>query len=421
MDARLIAFSIPFFFLLIGVEHLALRKHPDRRYRLADSISSLSCGVGQQVTGVFVHLAFPLVPYVFLHTHYRVATLSPSPLTWLLLVLGVDLGYWTYHWASHRVGFLWAMHAVHHQSEEYNLSTALRQSWLTAVVSWVFYTPMALLGFPPAMFVTVYTLDIVYQFWIHTRAVRTLGPLEWLFNTPSHHRVHHGIDPRYIDKNYAGIFIIWDRLFRTFEREDGEPVYGIVKPLASWNPFWANFGPWVELWQRSRASRRLGDKLYAWVAPPAWRPAELGGPVIVPEVSRAAQNKYATSSPRAVNAYILAGFALVSGATTALLLRSQSLSWAENAAIAGLVLVSLAVWAGLEERKAWAVPLELAKLAGGAALGAWFLRDQPFGALGTAAACGLAVALGAWVIRCGRENAREKPAPDPGSARPAAA
>ncbi|MEZ4293899.1 MAG: sterol desaturase family protein [Polyangiaceae bacterium] len=296
MDARIIAISIPFFFLLIGIEFAVVRTKPDLRYRLHDSISSLSCGVGQQMLGAFLHLVFPLVPYLFLFSKFRVTTLSPSLLTWALLFLGVDLGYWAYHWASHRVNFLWAMHVVHHQSEEYNLTTALRQSWFTAAISWVFYMPMAILGFPAEMFVVVYTLDIVYQFWIHTRTVGKLGPLEWIMNTPSHHRVHHGIDPKYIDKNYAGIFIIWDRLFGTFTKEDTEPVYGIVGPLSSWNPFWANTQPFVKLWQMSRATSRLRDKLWVWFAPPEWRPRDLGGPVTIPEVSRA-QVRYATPAP----------------------------------------------------------------------------------------------------------------------------
>lgn len=400
MDARLVSISVPFFFLLIGLEMLVLRKNPDKRYRLHDSISSLSNGVGQQVIEAFLHV-IPVAAYAYTFEHARVTTLPETPLVWVLLVLAVDLGYWTYHWASHRVNFLWATHAVHHQSEEYNLSTALRQSWFTAALSWVFYQPLAVLGFPPSMFLVAYTCMILYQFWIHTRAVGTLGPLEWILNTPSHHRVHHGTDPRYIDKNYAGIFIVWDRLFRTFAKETTEPVYGVVTPLASWNPFWANAEPWVKLWQASRSMKRWHHKLYIWIAPPEWRPAEMGGNLTCPEVSRATQRRYDTPAPRIVNAYVVVGFALASAATTALMRVSPSLSALENAAIIALVLASLAVWSGLEERKSWAVPLELAKLAGAALLGAWFLRDRPERALGIAGCVVVAVALGAWVVRCG--------------------
>jgi sterol desaturase/sphingolipid hydroxylase (fatty acid hydroxylase superfamily) len=399
MDAHLTALAIPLFFLLIGVELLVLRAHPDRRYRLHDSISSLSCGVGQQVLGGFLMLV-PLAGYDWVYQNLRVATMPRTPLSWALLALGVDLGYWTYHWASHRVNFLWATHAVHHQSEELNLTTGLRQSFFYLLFAWLFYTPLAALGFPLEMYVTVYTVEILFGFWIHTRAVARLGPLEWIINTPSHHRVHHGVDPKYIDKNYAGVFIFWDRLFGTFRREDTEPVFGVVAPLASWNPLWANLEPWVKLWRLSRAMRRWRDKLYIWIAPPEWRPVELGGPVRIPEITRATQHKYDTPAPRIVNAYIAVGFALAAGTTTALLEASKHLPLTANLAVVGLTLASLAVWSGLAERKAWAVPLELGKLLGAVALGAWLLRDHPQRTAGIAAITAAAVLLGVLVLLC---------------------
>ena len=401
MDPRLVSLSIPVFFVLMALEYIVLRKDPDRRYRLHDAISSLSNGVGQQMLGAFLHV-LSVGAYAFTYERLRVATIPENALTWALLVLGVDLMYWTYHWASHRVNFLWATHAVHHQSEEYNLSTALRQSWFTGVYSWIFYQPLALLGFDPKMFIVVYTLDILYQFWIHTRAVGTLGPLEWILNTPSHHRVHHGIDPKYIDKNYAGIFIVWDRLFRTFEKESTEPVYGVVKPLSSWNPFWANVEPWAKLWEMSRRTKRLRDKLFVWIAPPEWAPADLGGVAKIPEVSRATQIRYDTPAPRVVNIYIVVGFLMASAATDVLLRFQKSLSPIETAAFVALVLASLAVWAGLEERKAWAVPLELVKLTGAVGLAAWLVRDLPQQMIIMPCALVAALVLGAWVIRCGR-------------------
>jgi len=147
---------------------------------------------------------------------------------------------------------------------------ALRQSWFGPLFSWVFYVPLAIAGFPPVMFLITHTLNTLYQFFIHTRLVGRLGPLEHFMNTPSHHRVHHGINPQYIDKNYAGVFIIWDRLLGTFEPEGVEPVYGLVKPLGSFSPLWANVHRWVEIASLSRQSRRLRDKLWAWLAPPGW-------------------------------------------------------------------------------------------------------------------------------------------------------
>jgi alkylglycerol monooxygenase len=403
MDARLTAIAIPFFFLLIGVELVALRKDPDKRYRLHDAIASLSCGVGQQVLGAFLML-IPVGAYTLVYSHFRLTTLPATPVTWIVLFLGVDLAYWTWHWASHRVNFLWALHSIHHQSEELNLTTALRQPWFYLLASWVFYAPLALAGFSPEMFVTTYTLEILYGFWVHTRAVGRLGPLEWILNTPSHHRVHHGVNPEYIDRNHAGVLILWDKLFGTFAREEADPVYGTVEPLASWNPAWANIEPWFKLWKLSRSCRRLRDKVYAWVAPPEWRPAEQGGRVIVPQVSRATQRRYATPAPRLVNAYVLVGFVLAAATATLSLEVSRKLAWFENGSIIVLVLASLAVWSGLEERRSWAVPLELGKLAGAVALAAWLLRDHALRLPGIAVAAALACALGVWVVLCGRVN-----------------
>ena len=184
--------------------------------------------------------------------------------------------YWFHRW-SHEVNAGWAAHIVHHQSEEMNLAVALRQSVFQGALSWVFYLPLALVGFPPAMFLTVSALNTLYQFWIHTRAIGKLGPLEWVLNTPSHHRVHHGRNPKYIDRNHAGSLIVWDRMFGTFQEEEEEPVYGITRPLASWNPVWANFHYWAELWRTARRATRLQDRFRIFWKPPGWRPEELGG------------------------------------------------------------------------------------------------------------------------------------------------
>ena len=399
MNARYIAFAIPFFLVLIGIELVVNRRQGDLRYRFHDAVASMGCGVGQQIIGL-LFLAVPVGGYALVYEHLRVATLSPSsPFAWVVLLFGVDLGYYLYHRASHRVSFFWATHVVHHQSEEYNLSTALRQSWFTSLTSWIFYLPLAVAGFPTAMFVAMSTINTLYQFWIHTRAVGRLGWLEHVFNTPSHHRVHHGVDPRYIDKNYAGIFIFWDRLFRTFTPEEREPVYGTVKPLESYNPVWANVEHFVELARRARATRRLRDKLLVWIMPPEWRPADLGGPVTVPEVNRATQRKYEVSAPRGLDLYGAVSFAVAVAATTALLWAAGGLPFAELSWAVAVVVVGLGTWGGLLEAKAWAVPLEWARLSAGAALVAWLARGTPYFAPVAAAGAVAALGMSLWVGR----------------------
>ena len=399
MDSHAIAFSVPVFFLMIAVELLLVRRRPELRYRLHDSINSLSCGVGQQALALFF-VAVEVGAYTLVWDRFRLTTIATSsPLAWLVLLFAVDLGYYAYHLASHRVNFFWAMHVVHHQSEEYNLTTALRQSWFTALTSWVFYVPLAVAGFPPSMFVAMHTFNTLYQFWIHTRLVGKLGPLEWVLNTPSHHRVHHGINPAYIDKNYAGVFIIWDRLFGTFAPETTEPVYGTVKPLASWNPLWANVEPWLKIMAVARDARRLRDKLWIWFAPPEWLPEELGGIQSIPEASRAAQRKYDAKAPRGVDGYAMVGFALVSAASSALMMKGQSLDAPSKALVVGAVLTALVGWGGLFERRAWAVPFEWARLGLTVALGAWLARGSAGFAGIVAAAAVAAIGLSIWVGR----------------------
>lgn len=372
MDEKYVALAIPFFFLLIGVEIVALRLRGIRgAYRFSDSITNLSCGVGQQALEPFFK-GVALWPYAWIWSHARLWSVSPqSPLAWVGVLLGVDLAYYVFHRACHRVGFLWAIHVVHHQSEEYNLSVALRQPWLQILVSPFFYLPLAIAGVPPVMLLGAITIDTLYQFWIHTRAIGRMGPLEWILNTPSHHRVHHGIDPEYLDKNYAGIFILWDRLFGTFEPERREPVYGTVKVTPSYNPVWVNACAWVDLAAASRRTRSFIDKVRVWLAPPEWRPADLGGRAQRRRADPDAHPRYDPRAPKLVQAYVGAGFMVVAAATTAYLWHESSAARPMLTATAAALVLSGAAYGALLERKAWAWRLEAVRLAASAALLLW--------------------------------------------------
>jgi sterol desaturase/sphingolipid hydroxylase (fatty acid hydroxylase superfamily) len=355
MEAKYIAAAIPLFFLLIGLELLLAR----RVYSFPDAINNLACGVGQQVIGV-LHHSVPVLLYGAIYERLRLFTVPAGSATgWIGALFGVDLCYYAFHRAAHRVNFLWAGHAAHHQSEEYNFSVALRQSWFVQFVGFAFYLPLALIGFPPVMYFSMVTVMTLYQFWIHTRLIGRLGPLEWVLNTPSHHRVHHGIDPEYLDRNYGGILIVWDRLFGTFRREAQEPVYGTVTPLSSWNPLWANIEVWKRIGRIARDARRRGDKLTVWFRPPEWRP---GGALPIPTVSRASQRKYATASSRRVDAWVAANFALVLFGLTVLLLHQKRLAPSAVWALALWILWSLSSMPGLFERRPWAVPMEVARM-----------------------------------------------------------
>ncbi len=332
-----IALSIPLFFLLIGLE-LAWSAWSGRKvYRFNDFIANLGCGIGSQVVGAFSKSVIFAV-YLAVYDHWRLFTLPTSALTWVITFLLVDLFYYWFHRLSHEVNFLWAAHIVHHQSEEYNLSVALRQSWWQGLFSFWFYVPVALLGVHPLVIVTVGAFVTLYQFWIHTKAVNKLGPFEWIFNTPSHHRVHHGSDPKYIDRNHAGTLIVWDKLFGTYQREEEEPVYGITTQLGTWDPVKANFHYWAELGALARRCTRWTDKLRVFLKPPGWRPAELGGFEGPRAKDRATFRKFDRSTSRAANIYAGLQFALLIGATSYFLFLQNTIAPWMQWCLAGLII-----------------------------------------------------------------------------------
>ncbi len=311
MNVDYIALSVPVFFLLIALELAwALWKKQDL-YSLPDAISNISCGIGQQLTGLFFK-SFLFWGYYQLYTHFRLWSIEPSVLSWVALFVGVDFCYYWFHRFSHEINAIWATHIVHHQSEEYNLTVALRQSWFQSFFSNLFYLPLALVGFDPTTTLTVIAFNTLYQFWIHTELIRKMPRwFEWLFNTPSHHRVHHGSNPEYIDKNHGGTLIVWDRLFGTFAAEREPVVYGITTPLRSWNPLWANVHYWRDLFRLAMLAPSFGEGFKVFWAPPGWRPQSLGGPEYPRPVSRGAFHKFRLPIQPALAVYLALQFALV--------------------------------------------------------------------------------------------------------------
>ncbi|NQX92877.1 MAG: sterol desaturase family protein, partial [Flavobacteriales bacterium] len=238
--------SIPIFFVLMGLEVAWDFVHKSRggegKYRLNDSFTNVSCGIIDQLTGIFAKvLTVGIYALVYEAFHLNFFDWSGSVLGWVLAFIAVDLAYYWSHRTSHQVNLFWVGHVIHHQSEEYNLSVALRQGAFQKMLMFWVYLPLAFIGITPELFAVSIGLNLLYQFWIHTEVVDTLGPLEWILNTPSHHRVHHGVQEQYLDKNYGAILIIWDRLFGSFEKEDERVIYGTTVPLRSFNPVYANF------------------------------------------------------------------------------------------------------------------------------------------------------------------------------------
>ncbi|MSP62837.1 MAG: fatty acid hydroxylase family protein [Myxococcales bacterium] len=357
-----IALAVPFFFLLMGVELLIARRRGRRLYRLADALNDLACGVTQQVSLVFT-TAILLGGYVFVYEHYRVVTFAPgSALPWLLAFFGVDFLYYWWHRLSHEVNFLWAAHIVHHQSEDFNLAVALRQAIGTSWTAWPFYIGLAALGVPPLVYVAIQSFNLLYQFWIHTELIGLTPRFDRVLNSPSLHRVHHAINPRYLDRNYGGTLTIWDRLFGTFEPEVEAPVYGITKPLASFNPMWAQVHYWLDLARTTSDAPHFADKLRVWWQRPAWRPAGLAPSPPPSDVTPASFLKYDPAPPRRLLAYVALQFVLALAVAVLLMVFGTGMPVATRVALAAFVLATLTTCGALLERRSWALPAELCRI-----------------------------------------------------------
>ena len=268
-----ILFAIPVFMAFVGLEAWLAWRRGLKVYRLHDALTSINIGAMSETIRALLKL---LSVAVYALVVERVGAFSwdlKSPWVWILAFFMYDFFYYWAHRSGHEVNLLWAAHVVHHSSEDYNLSTALRQTSTGAFFGWIFYLPMAVLGVPPLLFGIVALVDLLYQFWVHTEHVKKLGWFDRVFCSPSNHRVHHAINEGYLDRNYGGILVVWDQLFGTFTPEQETCVYGTRDPLNSWNPLWANTQGYVRLAQTSRQLSSWTDKLKVWFKPPGWLPA----------------------------------------------------------------------------------------------------------------------------------------------------
>ncbi|KAB2890823.1 MAG: sterol desaturase family protein [Kofleriaceae bacterium] len=270
----LIYVAIPVFLLTIAIERAWAKRHRNdpavKGYTRPDTLASLAMGVGNVIISAgtkVVAVALMVVLY-----EHRLFTLPTAWWTFVLLFFAEDLCYYAFHRASHEVRFFWAAHINHHSSEHYNLSTALRQSWTTPFTAPLFWLPLPLLGFAPWMVLLQQAISLLYQYWIHTEAIGKLGWFEKVFNTPSHHRVHHGANPRYLDRNHGGILIIWDKLFGTFEPEREKVSYGLTTNLTTYNPVHIAFHEWRAIGHDVRHARSPGDAFMYVFGPPGWSP-----------------------------------------------------------------------------------------------------------------------------------------------------
>lgn len=357
----LIVYSIPAFFILIAIELIIDKIKKTHLYRLNDMVSNINTGIVQQVTGVLLKL-FNIGVYIWIYDNYRITTIPLTWYSWILLLFGVDFFYYWFHRLSHEVSVLWGTHVVHHQSEEYNLSVALRQSATQVFGSFWFYLPLAFMGFDPIAFITVAQIQTLYQFWIHTRLIGKMPAwFEFILNTPSHHRVHHGVNLKYIDKNHGGTFIIFDRIFGTFQEEEEEVHYGVTSQLKSWNVAVANFDYYGWIVKQLTHVKNIKDFLLVLIKPPGWRPAYLGG-AIVPKEIDVNRKLYDVTTSKNTQIYIVIQFLLLLAFVSFFLFGISKFSLPQQCiAILFIVFTSINIGA-LFENKKWAKAAEIIRM-----------------------------------------------------------
>ncbi len=268
---NLIHYAIPFFVATVLLEIVLTVRVKTKDYEYKDALTSITMGLGNVFIGLFTKAMILGVFYFFYE--FRLFTIPFVWWAWILLLFAEDFVYYWFHRISHENRFFWASHVVHHSSKKYNLSTALRQTWSGSFVSFVFWIPLAILGFHPLMILVQMSVSLIYQYWIHTELIDKLPKwFEAIFNTPSHHRVHHATNPQYLDRNHAGIFIIWDRFFGTFEPEIEKPVYGLVKNINTYNPVKIAFLEWKNMFTDFfTAKTSILNRFKYFIKPPGWK------------------------------------------------------------------------------------------------------------------------------------------------------
>jgi sterol desaturase/sphingolipid hydroxylase (fatty acid hydroxylase superfamily) len=266
----IILFAIPFFILTIILELVVAAKN----YTTKDTIASISMGIGNVLLG-FLSKVIILASFFFIYNNFRFFTIPVVWWSFILIFFLDDFSYYWFHRISHECRLFWASHVVHHSSKHYNLSTALRQTWSGGFYTFIFWLWLPLLGFHPGMIVFQMAVSLLYQFWIHTETIKKLPfSLEYVLNTPSHHRVHHGSNPIYLDRNHGGILIIWDRLFNTFQEElDSEKMtYGLVVNIDTYNPVKIAFLEWISLFNDAFSSKMsFISRIKYLINPPGWK------------------------------------------------------------------------------------------------------------------------------------------------------
>lgn len=358
---NIILFAVPGFFLLIAAELIAEKVRKTDYYRVSDAITSLSIGVMSRMSGVLKSL-IPLTIYALVFEHLALFTFPQTWWAWIIAFVLYDFSYYWNHRFGHEVSLFWAAHVVHHSSEDYNLSTALRQT-SGNFFNFIFYIPLALIGIEPIMLLAVASVNLIYQFWVHTQHIPKLGVVENIMVTPSNHRVHHAQNQIYLDRNYGGVFIIWDRIFGSFqeELEHEKPIYGVRKALKSWNPFFANIQIYKQLIYDSVHTRKWSNKAKVWFGRTGWRPDDVALQYPTQKTDLKAFLAYDTSLSLVTKIYCVLQYILIAALGVFLMMNVSALAIGYQVAIAFLVVAASVNIAWLMENKQISIWIEWVK------------------------------------------------------------
>lgn len=358
MNPNYILIAIPFFLGSILIEFLWGRLKKTNFYNFEDTLTNINIGIGSQAFSTLLKLML-LGMYEFIYLNYAPFHFGNSVWSFLLCLIVYDfIFYWAHRW-GHEMNIFWGSHIVHHQSQEYNLSVALRQSWFHNALAFFLFLPLPLLGFDPLIFAGAAGFSTLYQYWLHTKHIKSLGIFEWVFNSPSHHRVHHGTNPKYLDKNYGAVFIIWDRLFRTFQKEEEEPEYGITIPLNSWNPVWANLHFYRDMLKGFKLLKSPKDKFLL-----AFRgPEYLGALLAQKPDEQTGTVKFRTKVPLNMQVYVFIQFIILSFGLVSYMNHFTELSVFYKLTMFALIVLSVLNCGAIMENKKWVNIVEILRFA----------------------------------------------------------
>lgn len=353
MNLNYLAFALPVFLVLIGLEYVVSNKKGKQYFQYSNTVVNLSVGIAERLLDLFVVGAFYGL-YNYLHGHYALFDIQPSPTAWVLLFVFTDFVWYWYHRLAHEVNVLWSVHVVHHQSDDFNFSVSARITVFQAFVRTLFWCALPIIGFPAPMIAVMLVIHGVYPFFLHTRTIPKLGWLEYILVTPSHHRVHHASNEQYLDKNYGDVLIIWDKLFGTFIEESEEPIYGLTKPMQSKSFLWQHFHFALELLTAVRQTPGLGNKWKLLVG----KPDVVDGTIRERLEEKYLHGNHTLQPTGTLRKYVNAQMALCLVGVFVMYLLEAYISLPAKVIVTGLVILTLINCGAILEHLSWVFHLE---------------------------------------------------------------